>query len=135
MIAFLRHLIRVHQANKHEREKSDGITRSPHWRTVEKHHLEAHPTCAACGGRTKLQVHHEKPFHSHPELELDERNLITLCMDKHECHVLIGHGDSWKHFNPHVVRDAAEVLAHPERRSMINARAKTSRLVNEPGGS
>jgi hypothetical protein len=131
MLTFVRHIIRVAQAAKHERDKA--VARSPHWRTCEKHFLADHATCAACGGTKRLQVHHEQPFHSHPELELDPNNLIALCMGPHECHIRIGHGDSFHFFNPHVVRDARETLEHPERRSAIEARAKAARLVNEPG--
>ncbi len=133
MIALFRHLIRVHKANKHEADKREK--RSSQWPKVEKAHLAAQPSCAACGAKTHLQVHHEQPFHSHPELELDPKNLITLCMTRNDCHILVGHGDSFKFYNPNVVRDAAEMLAYPERRDTINARAKRNRLVNEPGGS
>jgi 5-methylcytosine-specific restriction protein A len=66
--------------------------RSPHWSTVRKRHLEKFPTCAVCGGNVKLQVHHRHPFHLHPELELEESNLITLCeAPGRNCHLIFGH--------------------------------------------
>jgi hypothetical protein len=51
------------------------------------------------------------PFHVNPHLELDENNLITLCMDENECHLEIGHGDSWKCYNPHVEKDAKRYMS------------------------
>lgn len=130
MMNLIRHAVRLLKARKHEREKRER--RSPHWPKVEKAHLAAHPSCAACGSTTRLQVHHEVPFHRRPELELDPKNLITLCMSKNECHILIGHGDSFEYFNPNVAADAAEIADHPERRPMIVARAKAKRLPNQP---
>src|SRR5271154_2464130 len=89
------------------------LTRSGEWPTVRKHFLEKNPTCAACGGKSLLNVHHKEPFHLDPRLELDDNNLITLCI-RNLCHIDIGHGDDYKFYNPNVVKDAAEALAHPE---------------------
>lgn len=127
------HAVRVIKTIAYERATKEK--RSPHWPTVRKHHLEAHPTCAACGNKKKLQVHHEKPFHTDPKLELEPTNLITLCeaVGK-DCHLLYGHGDSFFWYSKTVVADAAEVLAHPERRKEVAARAKAHRTRNEPGG-
>lgn len=85
-----------------------GMARSPKWPHVEKLHLKLEPVCAACGSNKKLNVHHKKPFHLFPELELDLNNLITLCMDK-ECHIKIGHGGNFKDYNPDVAEDAQKV--------------------------
>ena len=74
-----------------------------------------------------IQVHHRAPFHLHPELELDPKNLISLCMSKTECHLRIGHGDFFKAWNPDVLPDAAEALAHPERMELVWKRAKAGR--------
>ena len=65
------------------------------------------PGCAACGYRGQgLQVHHIKPFHLHPTLELDPRNLITLCEVKgRDHHLLLGHLDEWESYNVNVRRD------------------------------
>lgn len=86
--------------------------RSSKWQTVRKNFLESHKNCAACGTDINLQVHHKKPFHIHPELELDEKNLITLCEEKGEkgCHLNIGHLGDWKSFNPNVEKDARKKL-------------------------
>ena len=84
--------------------------RSPKWDNVRDDFVEKHPTCAACGGKKKLQVHHIEPFHLKPEKELDVNNLIVLCEDKKRCHLKIGHHGSWKDFNPNVIEDAANAL-------------------------
>jgi hypothetical protein len=84
--------------------------RSSKWPTVRKHHLEQHPACEVCGGTEKLEVHHKRPFHLLPELELDPANLITLCEANHgglNCHLAIGHLGNFKAFNPTVADDAA----------------------------
>lgn len=86
-----------------------GTARSPHWAAVRAKHLEAHPNCAVCGGKDKLQVHHKRPFHLHPELELDPDNLITLCEVKRDgvnCHLFVGHLGNYRSYNPDVAADA-----------------------------
>jgi len=72
--------------------------RSHLWPRLEKKFLLNNPQCAFCGSIKKLHVHHKKPFHLYPELELDENNLITLCMDTNECHLKIGHGNNFKYY-------------------------------------
>ena len=108
MLYKLRHKFRVLLSNVREKKKEKN--RSPEWRHIRDEHLKLHPQCAACGSIIKLQVHHIIPFHTNPLLELDEKNLITLCMDYNECHLEVGHGDSWKCYNPHVKQDANEYL-------------------------
>lgn len=84
--------------------------RSDKWPTVRKHHLELQPACAVCGGKEKLEVHHKKPFHIHPELELDPDNLITLCESGHggvNCHLFVGHLSNFKSLNENVDADSA----------------------------
>ena len=87
-----------------------GTARSGKWPKVRKHHLENHPVCAVCGGAELLEVHHIRPFHLHPELELDPENLVTLCEAKKggvNCHLFVGHLGSYRSFNTAVVTDAA----------------------------
>ena len=74
------------------REKSKSKKRSPQWDNVRDEHVLNNPTCAACGSIKRIQVHHIQPYHLYPELELEPTNLITLCMDVEECHLLLGHG-------------------------------------------
>lgn len=122
-----RHLLRV--AHSVVRETAKRVLRSPHWRTLEWQWLEGHPLCAACRGAERVQVHHRQPFHLRPELELDPGNLISLCMGKLECHLRIGHGGSFKSYNPNVAGDAAEARSFPARRPLIEKRAKAGRKV------
>jgi 5-methylcytosine-specific restriction protein A len=80
--------------------------RSPLWPEARRKHLLIQPVCQACGGKEKLQVHHKAPFHLHPELELAESNLITLCeKPSHDCHFVFGHFHNWSLYNPNVVED------------------------------
>lgn len=92
------------------------LKRSPNWRKAEKAHLKIQPWCVACSPQRKgfiaailrpwkgIRVHHIWPFHlvymiGRPDLEFDQRNLLTLCDDHH---FLLGHLGSWASFNPHV---------------------------------
>jgi 5-methylcytosine-specific restriction protein A len=87
--------------------------RSVRWPAVRRAHLKAHPTCAACGGRARLNVHHLRPFHLYPELELDPENLLTLCeggVAATNCHLLFGHGGNWSRYNPTCVASATANL-------------------------
>jgi len=78
--------------------------RSPKWSNVRKEHLKNNPNCAACGRDKKLEVHHIKPVHLFPELELDPSNLVTLCADP--CHIVFGHLMNFKSWNSNVVIDS-----------------------------
>ena len=92
-----------------------NIQRNPDWTRVQKEHLRKQPFCACCGkdtGKGKMQVHHKFPFHycialGRPDLELDERNLVTLCEDKGSPnhHILIGHLGNFESYNPNVEED------------------------------
>lgn len=83
--------------------------RSSKWPSVRAKHLKEEPTCQWCGGTIKLQVHHQLPFHEHPELELDDSNLITLCEVKPtECHLEKGHLGNYKKFNPKIREECNE---------------------------
>jgi hypothetical protein len=91
--------------------------RSPHWEKVRHDYAVLHPTCAACGGAKMIQIHHCKPFHLHPELELDPSNFITLCENPERlCHHRIGHAWDWHAYVETVREDAAESLARVEGR-------------------
>lgn len=79
--------------------------RSGSWPRVRREHLATNPGCIACGRSKEVEVHHEKPFHEHPELELEPSNLVTLCADP--CHFVFGHLLNWKRSNPFVREDAA----------------------------
>lgn len=91
--------------------------RSPRWPAVRRAFLRQNPVCMLCGNQHSLNVHHIKPYHLHPELELDPTNLITLC-EKSEvpdmfglnCHQWAGHLGNWEAFNPRV-REVCRKLA------------------------
>lgn len=82
------------------RAKLGGASRSPHWETFKKEYAVTHlPVCAVCGGTADLNLHHLKPFHVYPELELDPNNVIWLCNAK-QCHIRIGHLGNFTSINP-----------------------------------
>ena len=85
--------------------------RSSLWPRTRGLYLADHPLCAACGGKENVQVHHVKPFHAFPQLELDSTNLISLCeAPAKNCHYCFGHGYNWTGWNPTVRIDAARFL-------------------------
>jgi hypothetical protein len=88
--------------------KKIELSRSPEWPRVAMEHRLREPACVACGYKGKhLQVHHIKPFHLHPQLELDPHNLITLCEARgRDHHLLLGHLDAWNSYNEHIREDA-----------------------------
>jgi 5-methylcytosine-specific restriction enzyme A len=88
-----------------------GSKRSEHWPKARADFLKLNPTCKLCGGNKKLEVHHIRPFHLHPELELDPKNFITLCEEKQDganCHLLCGHLGNFKSYNTAVELDALD---------------------------
>ena len=90
-----------------------AVKRSPKWDRVRKKHLKNNSACAACGSEVRVQVHHIRPFHLFPELELDPSNLITLCElyindgddtnDNHHLH--LGHAGDFRENNEKVLED------------------------------
>lgn len=101
--------------------KEQGKKRSGSWPRVRRDFLKKNPRCVVCGGNKKLEAHHILPFHSHPELELDENNLITLCENKKEgifCHLFVGHLGSFRSYNVQVIQDAEgwrqKILTRPK---------------------
>jgi len=91
---------------------NNGIERSDKWDIVHDAYIKKHPTCAVCDSINNVQAHHIFPFHycialGRPDLELDDRNLITLCeTEGHDHHLLIGHFDDFKSSNMNVKTDA-----------------------------
>lgn len=89
-------------------KRSWSQKRSGNWSKVREAHLKDFPTCSACGGKESVEVHHKKPFHLHPELELDPTNLISLCESKKygvNCHLFFGHLGNYKVENSEVDSD------------------------------
>lgn len=80
--------------------------RSSKWPEVRLEHLAISPACAVCGVRKNVVPHHIKPVHLFPELELETGNLITLCEGPGvNCHLLFGHLNDWRGYNPDVLED------------------------------
>lgn len=107
-MSIVQHLVDVAQG-----KAPIGARRSSRWPHVRAEHLKANPCCAVCGGKEKLEVHHRRPFHLHPELELEPTNLITLCEANRggvNCHLWFDHLGNFKSFNANVADDAAAWL-------------------------
>lgn len=114
-----------------------GRARSPQWPEVAREHLLHQPGCAACGYEGQgLQVHHIRPFHLFPQLELDPTNLITLCEVKgRDHHLLLGHLDDWESYNLNVREDVGRF--HNEKAKKIRANPTWQKEVQNrpvPGG-
>lgn len=76
-----------------------GKPRSGKWQALSKKFLYG-KTCAVCGIDKKLVAHHKRPFHEHPDMELDESNLIALCQyPGRNCHFVFGHLWNWQTVN------------------------------------
>ena len=88
---------------KRRAEELLGAARSPLWRKVREEHLRKYQTCALCGGREVLEVHHIESFSRNPSRELDPANLITLCESGKNgvvCHRFFGHLGNYQSINP-----------------------------------
>lgn len=96
---------RVFKLGDYSDDRTMGGTRSPLWPAAREAHLKLEPDCQVCGGTDGLNVHHIRPFHLHPELELDPTNLITLCTANKtmNCHLKFGHwGNFTTKYNPKI---------------------------------
>jgi 5-methylcytosine-specific restriction enzyme A len=70
------------------------------WSRVRAEHLLVYPRCEVCGTKQLLEVHHIFPVHLFDWLELEPRNLVTMCPPHH---LLFGHLMNWRAYNPHVL--------------------------------
>ena len=115
-ITYIRDKIDAFRIARKDSVRGLEAPRSPKWPGVRRAWLKDHPTCAACGSTTCIEVHHKQPFHLFPALELDPTNFITLCEEPGvEDHLHVGHHGNWKNFNPTVVADAAAMLAESKK--------------------
>lgn len=94
-------------------------SRSPKWAAFRRGFLKTHRTCAACGTRDKLEVHHILPFHLYPNFELSPENCITLCSTGSGCHLTWGHLQDWKSWNPRVTEDSKNYLLRVQTRPFM----------------
>ncbi len=98
--------------------------RSGKWPAVERAYKAEHPKCEVegCGAAENLNVHHCLPFHKYPKLELDPRNLVTLCSDgsKNNHHLHWGHLGTWTSWNVNI----RGWCAHPPTQEEIDKAVK-----------
>lgn len=97
----------THAFDRWQGKAAPGQRRHKDWPKTKRGYKKVRPNCEACGrgGRWSVDVHHIIPFQLAPDLELDPENLITLCTGKLRgggCHLLLGHGMSFRTFNPSV---------------------------------
>ena len=123
-----------HRDRGHEESvRTIGHGRSSHWPTVEKAFRKIHPQCVAClvTSVKHVQIHHRFPFHycialGRPDLELDMRNLITLCEwpghDSPDHHLLLGHLNDFRSSGLEVAEDAITFRGMSEAQIKKDAR-------------
>ena len=107
--------------------------RSTRWSKCRRDILAAYPFCAVCGNAQNIVPHHIKPYHLHPELELDEKNLIVLCEGPVvNCHYLFGHLRNWKSWNPEVVAQAIAWAAALKKAKTPNISDDKTVAIDKP---
>ncbi len=119
-----------------QRDSQTGGKRSPHWKKVRKDFLKQHRTCVICGTKSGLQVHHKKPFHLYPELELDLTNLITVCMSfRRHCHLKIAHGGNFISYVPEINKLINISKGKAEKFDELVSYARNHRIISKSYGS
>ena len=93
-----------------------NLGRASGWSKLRREFLAEHPTCAACGTRKKLEVHHVESVSQAPDKELEKGNLLTLCEGSMKCHFVWGHLGSWRSINITARDDVAEFRRKVEER-------------------
>lgn len=91
-----------------------GVPRSIDWDTVRRQQIKIQPLCQVCDSKI-VDVHHIKPYHLFPKLELILKNLITLCRAHH---LLFGHCMYWLAYNKYVISDVNRIRKHILTRAM-----------------
>ena len=82
-----------------------GLKRSPLWAGVQRAYLAKNELCVVCSSNSTIQIHHIMPFHLchlvyRGDLELDERNFISLCEETgNNHHLLLGHLGNFESYN------------------------------------
>lgn len=87
--------------------------RSGRWNKVRDDYFADHPHCAfrGCKCDGPFAVHHIKPYHLYPELELDPNNLITVCAGGPHSpnhHLYVAHDGNYSTYNPDAVQQLAD---------------------------
>ena len=121
--------------------------RSPRWEETRREFVRQHPQCEVCARPAlgELNVHHIIPFDmaascGRPDLELDPRNMITLCEGIQDHHLLLGHLGDRQSYNQHVRNDAKrfDCIGQPSekiRRAAWWIEAHEDRPMHLRGGS
>lgn len=105
MLRFLANLAETLRAYTADEEPCYGSTpRSPEWSRERAAFIRDNPRCCITGDTKDVDVHHVKPFHLYPELELVRSNLRTI---RRDLHLLIGHSGDWSAFNENFDEDVA----------------------------
>lgn len=86
------------------------VNRASGWQDVRLKVVKEHPYCSICNKTEGLHVHHKKPFHLWPELELSLDNLMVLCVN---CHLMWGHLLDWKSYNEQIDKDIIRIAQRP----------------------
>ena len=89
-------------------DKTFGAKRSDDWPSFRKRNI--HEKCDICGKGLFLELHHIKPYHKFPELELRLENIVTLCR-RH--HLEWGHYFSWSSWNDRILDDIKRIKMRP----------------------
>jgi len=121
--------------------------RSPRWEETRREFVRQHPQCEVCARAAlgELNVHHIIPFDmaascGRPDLELDPRNMITLCEGIQDHHLILGHLGDRQSYNQHVRNDAKrfDCIGQPSekiRRAAWWIEAHEDRPTHLRGGS
>lgn len=80
--------------------------RSSAWASFRNKNIKG--KCEICDSRFFLELHHVKPYHLFPELELDPNNVVTACRKHHFefCHFF-----DWKKFNKDIKNHIEQIHA------------------------
>lgn len=74
--------------------------RDKRWAKESKQYLADNPHCVVCGTSDYCVVHHLKPFHLFPELEMCPMYWRTVCeTPSHNDHFAVGHLFNWTNYN------------------------------------
>ena len=75
-------------------DRTFGALRSSQWKIVRRINIKDYcELCEVKGGLLRpLELHHVKPYHLFPELELEPSNFITVCRP---CHLRYAHLSSF----------------------------------------
>jgi 5-methylcytosine-specific restriction enzyme A len=87
------------------------VRRDPRWAKESREWLAEHAECELCGHDAieDLEVHHERPYHLFPELEMDRQYWHALCRRPHDCHRLWGHLSDFSLYNP-ILRESIVIV-------------------------